>query len=88
MIKFDDLTRDDYIDIQREVIVQATRLPYPGTPVAELSDRDKFAIAFAAGAPYTSEMQGNYLVFRTTVPVGIADRGDGGYIVAIGSMGK
>lgn len=62
--------------------------PRKGTPAADLTDRERIALAIAAGAPITSEMEGGMLHFRTAVPVGIADRGDGGYIVAIGSRAE
>ena len=70
--------------IREQMLRQVTALPRRGTPAAELTERDKLALALAAGAPWASEMNGTRLTFRTTVPVGVADRGDGGYIVAIG----
>lgn len=66
------------------IMDQMTALPRKGTPAAELTDRDRVALAIAAGAPYETVMECGKLTVRTTVPVGVADRGDGGYIVAIG----
>lgn len=75
---------DDSIeDLRKQMIRQVTDLPRHGTPAAELTERDKLALCLAAGAPYTSEMNGNMLTFRTTVPCGVADDGKGGWIVAI-----
>ncbi len=59
-----------------------TALPRAGTPAAELTDRDKIAIAMAAGVPCVTEIFGCKLTIRSKVPFAIADRGDGGYIVA------
>lgn len=71
-------------DIYREF----TRLPPKGTPAAELTDRDKVALAIAAGVDVVSEMETTHgrhmLRLRTVQPVGIADSGDGRYIIAIG----
>jgi hypothetical protein len=58
--------------------------PRPGVLAADLNDRERTALAIHAGAPYEVEMTGTMLTIRTTVPCGIVDRGDGGYIVAIG----
>lgn len=77
------------IDSIRELVLrQMTALPPRSKPVADLTDRDKVALALAAGAPYITEMIGADFTIRTAVPVGIVDRGDGGYIIAIGSMRK
>ena len=77
--------RDDIGDQWRNAIVHFTMLPRKGTPATDLTDRDRLALAIAAGAPTEAVMEGTKLTFRTTVPVGVADRGDGGYIVAVGS---
>lgn len=71
-------------DLRRIAAVHFTLLPRKGTPAAELTDRDRMALAIAAGAPTEVVMDGTKLTIRTTVPVGVADRGDGGYIVGIG----
>lgn len=68
----------------RAAMVHFTRLPRKGTPAADLTDRDRLALAIASGAPTEAVMEGTKLSIRTTVPVGVADRGDGGYIVAVG----
>lgn len=67
---------------------QATALPRRGTPAANLTERDCLALAIAAGAPYRQWLEAGELKIETAVPVGITDRGDGGYILAIGSMLK
>jgi hypothetical protein len=72
---------DDLLDA---AIRTFTALPKMGTPAADLTEREKFALCLAAGAPFESVMDGTILTMRTTVPCGVADRGDGGYIVAIG----
>lgn len=64
------------------IMRQCTALPKPGTPVAELTNRDKLAIAYRAGVPCEFDISGHMMNFRSLVPFGIADRGDGGYIVA------
>lgn len=70
--------------IMRDVLA----LPRSGTPAADLTERERVAVAFAAGVPcevVTSAERGSVsLTIRTIGPVGIADRGDGGYIVAVG----
>lgn len=62
------------------------RLPAPGTPADQLTERDKVAIASAAGVPCELVVEGHQAVFRTTEPVTIVDRGDGGYIVYSGPL--
>lgn len=61
-----------------------TTPPQAGTPAADLSERDKLALCIAAGAQVETEICGMNLTVRTAVPCGVSDRGDGGYIVAIG----
>lgn len=63
-----------------------TALPPRGVPAADLTDRDRLALAIAAGAPYRQWIEDGELKIETAVPVGITDRGDGGYFVAVGSM--
>jgi hypothetical protein len=72
--------------VTEDLMAQFTALPRKGTPAAELTDRDKVALAIAAGAPCEFVMNGTTLTLRTTVPIGVADRGDGGYIVAVGAV--
>ncbi len=60
-----------------------TALPRKGTPVADLTEGERLALCIAAGAPTETVMEGSMLKVRTAVPCGIADRGDGGYIVAV-----
>ncbi len=62
-----------------------TALPRTGTPAADLTERDKLALCIAAGAPVTCDVADGVLTVMTTVPCGVVDRGDGGYIVAIGT---
>jgi len=64
---------------------QFTDLPRKGTPAADLTDRDRLALAIAAGAKTETIFTLNVCTVRTLVPCGVIDRGDGGYIVAIGT---
>lgn len=70
-----------------DIYHEFTRLPAPGTPAAQLTDRDKVALAIAAGVEVVSEVEithGRHMLrLRTVQPIGVADRGDGGYIVAV-----
>lgn len=59
-----------------------TRLPPKGTPAAELTNRDKLALAIAAGVPYELVFEGLAVTLRSRVPFSITDRGDGGWDVA------
>jgi hypothetical protein len=63
-------------------------MPPEGTPAAEMTEGERCAMAIRAGAPYVTEMDGTMMRLRTTVPVGVADRPGGGYIVAIGTADK
>jgi hypothetical protein len=40
------------------VLKQITALPAPGTKAAQLTERDKVALAIAAGVPYRIEIDG------------------------------
>ena len=70
-------------DLIAQTIKHFTALPRLGTPVSELTERDKVALFIAAGVPTETVMEGSTLTVRTTVPCGISDRGDGGYIIAM-----
>lgn len=70
------------LDLREQYMRQFTELPKHGTPAAELTDRDKLALALAAGIPTEWIEEGGKLTLRSTVPFGVTDRGDGGYIVA------
>ncbi len=72
-------------DPMREAMRRFTTPPRKGTPAAELTEGEKLAVCIAAGAPTETVMEGGFLTVRTTVPCGVADRGDGGYIVAVGA---
>lgn len=72
------------MDVQEDILRQLTRLPRPGKPAAELTDRDKVAIGLALGLPYTTRMEGGRFTVTLAQPIGVADRGDGGYIVGVG----
>lgn len=61
---------------------EMTRLPKPGTRAADLTERDKVALAFAAGARVDVERSGTTLVARTQ-PVGFVDLPDGRIGVAV-----
>lgn len=73
-------------DLISEAIRRFTALPRKGTPAADLTEEEKLALCIAAGAPTETAVEGGLLTVRTTVPCGVADRGDGGYIVAVGAM--
>lgn len=77
---------DDLEDLMTELMRRFTALPRKGTPAAELTEQEKLAVCIAAGAPTKTWMEGTILTVKTAVPCGVTDRGDGGYIVAIGSM--
>lgn len=68
-------------DLRDQYLRQFTELPKPGTPAAELTDRDKLALALAADVPCEFVMKGTMLSLRSKVPFGVADRGDGGYVI-------
>lgn len=57
------------------------RLPEKGTPAAELTERDRLALASAAGVPVEFEFDGTHVTMRSKVPFAITDQGDGGWIV-------
>lgn len=69
----------------REAMRRLTTPPRKGTPAANLTEGEKLALCIAAGAPTEAVMEGGFMTVRTTVPCGVADRGDGGYIVAVGA---
>ena len=72
-------------DPMLEAMRRFTTPPRKGTPAASLTDGEKLALCIAAGAPTETVMHGGFMTVRTTVPCGVADRGDGGYIVAVGA---
>lgn len=72
-------------DPMREAMRRFTTPPRKGTPAADLTEGEKLALCIAAGAPTDTTTEGGFLTVRTTVPCGVADRGDGGYIVAVGA---
>jgi hypothetical protein len=69
---------DPVADLVRSV----TALPRGSVPAADLTDGQKVALALAAGLPYRAWMDGTQLRIDITVPFGVADRGDGGYLIA------
>lgn len=73
-------------DLLEKLRAQMFTLPKLGTSASNLTEQEKFALAVTMGAPYKTWMDGNMLRMATAVPVGVADRGDGGWIVAIGSV--
>lgn len=72
-------------DPMREAMRRFTTPPRKGAPAADLTEGERLALCIAAGAPTETTMEGGFLTVRTTVPCGVADRGDGGYIVAVGA---
>lgn len=69
----------------REAMRRFTTPPRKGTPAADLTEYEKLALCIASGAPTDIVMEGGFMIVRTTVPCGVADSGDGGYIVAVGA---
>jgi hypothetical protein len=65
-----------------DLVAEFLRLPAPGTPAASLTDRDKVALANAAGVPCELVVEGMQATFRSKVPFAVTDRGDGGYYIA------
>lgn len=74
------------LDPMRAAMRAMTTLPRPGKPAADLTDQEKLALFIAAGAPIKRFVQDGHLKVETLVPCGVADRGDGGYFITIGSM--
>lgn len=64
-----------------EAIDQILRMPPKGVPAAMLTDRDKIAIAIAAGCRFETRVEGGRFHVDVTEPFGIHDDGRGGYIV-------
>jgi len=70
-------------DIISEFMKQLLALPATGKPAAELSEREKLALAYAVDSELvTFEVDGNMLNMRSTVDLAVSDRPGGGYIVA------
>ncbi len=61
-----------------------TQLPPKGKPAADLTDQEKLALCIAAGAPTVTDNKGGMMTVATAAKCAVMDRGDGGYIVAIG----
>lgn len=70
----------------QRMIREFTELPRKGKPADELTRRDKVALAIAVGAPFETVWEGSMVTLRVKVPIGVSDRGDGGWIVAIGTQ--
>lgn len=64
------------------LVNEFTRLPPLGTPAAAMTERDKVAIGLALGMPYSIYVEGTRVHLKIDCLFEIADRGDGGYIVA------
>ena len=71
-------------DVTDTILRTITALPKAGTPAADLTERDRLALCIAAGAQVETEMCDDGLTVRTVSPCRVMDRGDGGYIVAVG----
>jgi hypothetical protein len=65
--------------IEAQLFVQ----PRPGTKAADLAPAEKMWLLRAAGVPMRPVFNGTMMHMMTTVLCGIADRGDGTYIVAM-----
>lgn len=68
--------------MNEEIIRHLTAPPRAGTPAAQLTERECVAICLAAGLPFDVRRDGNMLIVDILEPIGIADRGDGGYVIA------
>ena len=80
----DDLRRlPKGLDLHAGLIEAATKAALARIPAAELSDDAKMGMFIAQGVPVHSEMVGGRFRMVTAVPVGIVDRGDGGYIIGV-----
>lgn len=75
-------TADSLMD---KVIGEIMAMPPRGKPAADLTERERLAVAIALGVSTQTFVEGHTLIVRTAVPVAISDRGDGGYIVAVGA---
>lgn len=73
------------LDPLREMLDALRRPPREGTLVADLTDAERMALCHAAGVPIETAYaeHGMKVLLRTTVPCGIADSGDGRYIVVM-----
>lgn len=60
------------------------RLPEPGTPAHKLTNRDKLAIAMAAGVPTHLEFEGTTCRLVSDVAFEVLDSGDGAWLVVQG----
>lgn len=69
-------------DVFESIRRQFTELPPKGKPAAELTARDKLALAFGAGVPCEFVIEGTTMTLKSKVPFAVTDRGDGGYIIA------
>lgn len=69
------------------ILQHFTQLPRKGIPVEQLTDRDKVALAIAAGVEVevsTEKVGVSHMMTCTTKqPIGIADLGDGKYTVFV-----
>jgi hypothetical protein len=72
------------VNMREEIIRQVTAIPPKSRKAADLTDRDKTALALAAGASYRTEMIGTMLHFHIDNLVGFSDRPEGGWFVMIG----
>lgn len=80
---FDDFALAKLTDARSEIEARMFVQPRPGTKAADLLPAEKMWLLRVAGVPMHCEMDGTMLSWVTSVPCGIADRGDGTYIVAM-----
>lgn len=71
------------IDLRKTLTDRMFAQPRPGTKAADLLPAEKMWLLRGAGVPMHAEMEGTMLTYVTDVPCGIADRGDGTYIIAM-----
>jgi hypothetical protein len=70
-----------------DVVRHFTAPPPAGRAAADLTERDKVALAIGAGVTYELVIDGTQVRIDLKQRVGFADRGDGGYIIGV-DMGR
>lgn len=83
MSTFDPWAGQQQPDLIGEFVKRLIALPPVDKLAADLDEREKLAVAFAADRDLvTFEIQGHMLNMRSTTELAISDRPGGGYIVA------
>ena len=73
----------------QDAIDHFVRIPKYGTPVSELTERDKLALCIAAGVEFETSCEpdksGTYRIsVKLKRPAGVVDLGDGKFTVFVG----